>query len=230
MFPPCGKGWGDGSLDRLRMKFSLTSWRRRLSCSLKLSLNVLELSRAVRCACPGAAKSGSALVFCAARIHYGGTWRTCCACCGGPGACGTSFVLTSNLLARLHLDSTRPRAGRSLGYRSANDAGRSRQAEAAQFRGATDAQHFAGWLRAILANHLALAVRRFGPRGGGRAKCSLIQDDLDPIVEPRLEAFLAVGHSSPSERAIRSEQAVHLAAALAKLPEDQAAVPWNCGT
>ena len=90
-------------------------------------------------------------------------------------------------------------------------------AKQAQFRGATDAQR-AGWLRAILANQLALAVRNFGPRGGGRVRS--LQEDLDQS-SARLEAFLAVDHSSPSERAIRSEQAVHLAAALAKLPEDQ---------
>ena len=119
------------------------------------------------------------------------------------------------LLARLHLDPRSARTGRSLGYRAANVPGRPRQA--VQFRGATDAER-AAWLRAILANHLALALRKFGPKGGGRVRS--LQEDLDRS-SARLEGFLAADHSSPSERVIRSEQSVHLAMALAKLPEDQ---------
>jgi RNA polymerase sigma-70 factor (ECF subfamily) len=120
-----------------------------------------------------------------------------------------------NLLARLHLD---PRV---RGQVDPSDIVQqtllTAHAKQAQFRGATDAER-ACWLRAILANHLALAVRKFGPKGSGRVRS--LQDDLDRS-SARLEAFLAVDHSSPSERAIRSEQAVELAAALAKLPEDQ---------
>jgi RNA polymerase sigma-70 factor (ECF subfamily) len=133
---------------------------------------------------------------------------------GGTGAV-EQFRPYLNLLARLHLDP------RDRGLVDPSDIVQqtllAAHAKQAQFRGATDAQR-AGWLRAILANQLALAIRNFGPKGGGRVRS--LQDDLDRS-SARLEAFLAVDHSSPSERAIRSEQAVHLAAALAKLPEDQ---------
>ncbi len=119
------------------------------------------------------------------------------------------------LLARLHLD---PRVrGQVDPSDIVQQTFLAAHAKQAQFRGATDAER-AAWLRAILANHLALALRKFGPKGGGRVRS--LQDDLDRS-SARLEAFLAADHSSPSERVIRSEQSVALAAALAKLPEDQ---------
>jgi RNA polymerase sigma-70 factor (ECF subfamily) len=120
-----------------------------------------------------------------------------------------------NLLARLHLD---PRV---RGQVDPSDIVQQTllvaHAKRGQFRGTTNAER-AAWLRAILANHLALAVRKFSPKGGGRMRS--LQDDLNRS-SARLDAFHADDRSSPSERAIRSEQAVELAAALAKLPEDQ---------
>jgi RNA polymerase sigma-70 factor (ECF subfamily) len=119
------------------------------------------------------------------------------------------------LLARLHLD---PRVrGQVDPSDIVQQTFLAAHAKQAQFRGTTDAER-AAWLRVILANQIALAVRKLGPKGGGRVRS--LQDDLDRS-SARLEAFFAADHSSPSERAIRSEQAVELAAALAKLPEDQ---------
>jgi RNA polymerase sigma-70 factor (ECF subfamily) len=86
-----------------------------------------------------------------------------------------------------------------------------------QFRGKTDAE-LAAWLRAILANHLAYAARKLGRQDGGRAR------SLEATLEQssaRLEACLASEESSPSQGLMRSERLAQLAAAMAKLPEDQ---------
>src|SRR5262245_44776212 len=88
-----------------------------------------------------------------------------------------------------------------------------------QFRGETEAE-LAAWLRKILVNELAAAVRRFL-----RAeKRDLAREwSLHSLIEEssaRLEALLAGKQSSPSERAVRNEDLLLLAAALAKLPED----------
>jgi RNA polymerase sigma-70 factor (ECF subfamily) len=88
-----------------------------------------------------------------------------------------------------------------------------------QFRGATEAEK-AAWLRQILANELAAAARRFhaGKRDAGR------EQSLHAALEEssvRLEALLAAGQTSPSERLVRHEELRRLATALAVLPEDQ---------
>jgi RNA polymerase sigma-70 factor (ECF subfamily) len=88
-----------------------------------------------------------------------------------------------------------------------------------QFRGTTEVER-AAWLRQILANELAAAVRRFhaGKRDAGR------EQSLQAAVEQssaRLEALLAAEQTSPSERVLRQEELRRLAAALAALPEDQ---------
>ncbi len=89
----------------------------------------------------------------------------------------------------------------------------------AQFRGRTDAEWLA-WLRAILANALASAARRFetGAREVGRERS--LEAELEQSAS-RLEGLLAADQSSPSERAVRGEELVRLAGALARLPEDQ---------
>ena len=92
--------------------------------------------------------------------------------------------------------------------------------KAEQFRGATEAER-AAWLRQILANQLAAAVRRHlaaGKRDAGRERSlhAALEDS-----SARLEALLAAEQTSPSDRAVRHEELRRLAEALAALPEDQ---------
>jgi RNA polymerase sigma-70 factor (ECF subfamily) len=85
-----------------------------------------------------------------------------------------------------------------------------------QFRGESAAEQ-AGWLRRILANTLIDAARKFGRELD-------LQRSLEGAVHEssaRLEAWLAAEQSSPSEIALRQEQLLTLARALASLPEDQ---------
>lgn len=88
-----------------------------------------------------------------------------------------------------------------------------------QFHGATEAER-AAWLRQILAHNLADAER------------ALLRDKRDVRRERSLEAeleqssaglagWLAAEQSSPSSPAVRHEEAVRLADALAQLPEAQ---------
>jgi len=88
-----------------------------------------------------------------------------------------------------------------------------------QFRGHGGAE-LAAWLRTILARQLADAGRKYG--GGARAVAR--ERSLAKALEEssvRLEAWLAAEEPTPGRQAIREEQLLHLAAALAQLPEDQ---------
>jgi RNA polymerase sigma-70 factor (ECF subfamily) len=92
-----------------------------------------------------------------------------------------------------------------------------------QLRGTTDAE-LAGWLRRILANTLADEVRRHRAE---LARGLSLERALDES-SARLEAWLAADQESPSEEAIRHEQVLGLAEALAGLPEDQRlVVEWH---
>lgn len=95
------------------------------------------------------------------------------------------------------------------------------QAHAAQgqFRGTTEAEKLA-WLRAILASVLAAAARRFEARARDVARERSLEGDLE-LSSSRLECLLAADQSSPSQRAVRCEELLRLAAALTRLPEDQ---------
>ena len=86
-----------------------------------------------------------------------------------------------------------------------------------QFRGHEPAE-LAAWLRRILARTLADAARDLG-----RAKRDVaLERSLEAAVEEssaRLEAWVTADQSSPSEQAIRNEQAIRLAEALGTLPD-----------
>jgi RNA polymerase sigma-70 factor (ECF subfamily) len=88
-----------------------------------------------------------------------------------------------------------------------------------QFRGTTE-KELAAWLRQILANNLAEALRKFGPGMRDVARERSLEVALEDS-SARLEEWLASDRSSPGERAERQEQLLQLARALAELPEDQ---------
>src|SRR5260370_5644407 len=86
----------------------------------------------------------------------------------------------------------------------------------AQFRG-SGADELAGWLRQMLAHNLADVLRALG-----QAKRDV---DLERSLEAalgesssRLDGWLAAEQSSPSQRAMRHEELLRLAAALGQLP------------
>jgi len=85
-----------------------------------------------------------------------------------------------------------------------------------QFRGASEGELMA-WLRQILANNVADAVR-----GLARAKRDVARErSLDHEINDsfsRADDWLAAVQSSPSERAVRAEELLHMANALASLP------------
>src|SRR5947208_6570150 len=89
----------------------------------------------------------------------------------------------------------------------------------ARFRGTTEAE-WVSWLRQILACNVAHLVRRFCGTGcrDVRLERALV-DELNQSSRV-LDQSLVAPQSSPSQRAARREQAVLLAGALARLPED----------
>jgi RNA polymerase sigma-70 factor (ECF subfamily) len=91
-----------------------------------------------------------------------------------------------------------------------------------QFRGRTEAEWLA-WLRAILANAIAAAARRFGTLARDLARERSLEEGLE-LSSSRLEALLVADHTSPSERAVRREELLRLASALGQLPEDNRTV------
>lgn len=84
-----------------------------------------------------------------------------------------------------------------------------------QFRGASEAE-LAGWLRQILAHNIADAVRK-----QGRAKRDVAREVALDETLTRIENWVHVVQSSPSQKAQRREELVRLAAALEALPEAQ---------
>lgn len=87
------------------------------------------------------------------------------------------------------------------------------------FRGRSEGE-MAAWLRQILARNLAHAARDQGrqKRDAGREISLAAAVDQSSA---RLEAWLAADQSSPSEKAERNDQLLHLAAALETLPDQQ---------
>lgn len=88
-----------------------------------------------------------------------------------------------------------------------------------QFRGKSDAE-LMGWLRQILANNLADAVR-----GLARVKRDVSRErSLDCDVDDsftHVDGWLAVVQSSPSQKVVRAEELIRLADALTSLPLSQ---------
>jgi RNA polymerase sigma-70 factor (ECF subfamily) len=84
-----------------------------------------------------------------------------------------------------------------------------------QFRGDTEAEWLA-WLRSILANTLAGAARRFGAEARDLGRERTLEAHLEQS-SSRLEVLLAADQTSPSEQAVRGEEILKLARAMASL-------------
>lgn len=88
-----------------------------------------------------------------------------------------------------------------------------------QFQGRTEAEWLA-WLRAILANAMAAAARRFGTEARDLGRERSLEAGLE-LSSSRLESMLAADQSTPSELASRGEEVLRLAKALASLSQDE---------
>ena len=88
-----------------------------------------------------------------------------------------------------------------------------------QFRGGSEGEWLA-WLRAILANALAAAARRFDTQARDPGRERSLEGELERS-SSRLESLLVADQTSPSERAVRGEELVRLAHAIAELPQEQ---------
>jgi RNA polymerase sigma-70 factor (ECF subfamily) len=89
----------------------------------------------------------------------------------------------------------------------------------ARFRGGSEAE-FVRWLRSILAGNLADLLRRYV---GTRARDVRLEREIADALDQSsalLDRGLVAPHSSPSQQAVRREQAVLLADALAQLSDD----------
>jgi RNA polymerase sigma-70 factor (ECF subfamily) len=87
-----------------------------------------------------------------------------------------------------------------------------------RFRGTTEAELIA-WLRQILASRLSKLVGRYSTR----ARDIRLEQEMGAALDKSSHAMdraLVAPHSSPSQRAARREQAVLLADALDRLPQD----------
>lgn len=78
----------------------------------------------------------------------------------------------------------------------------------------------AAWLRSILSHNLADALRKLTAQKRDVRREGSLDAALDQS-SARLERWLAADQSSPSQRAIRHEELLRVAEALAGLPESQ---------
>jgi RNA polymerase sigma-70 factor (ECF subfamily) len=88
-----------------------------------------------------------------------------------------------------------------------------------QFRGGTEAE-LVKWLQGIMQNALADAIRNARAQKRDVAQEQALAAVLNDS-SSRIQNWLVAPDSSPSQRAEREDQLLRLAAALAKLPEDQ---------
>lgn len=89
----------------------------------------------------------------------------------------------------------------------------------AVFRGKTEPEKLA-WLRAILANVIAFAARRYATTARDVRRERSLEAQLE-LSSSRLESLLVADQTSPSQRAVHCEELLRLATALRGLPEDQ---------
>ena len=87
-----------------------------------------------------------------------------------------------------------------------------------QFSGQTEAE-LTAWLREILKHCLADTVRKFAGAGRDAGRERALPEKFD-VSWARLESLLRGNEPSPSHELVLKEDMVHLAAALAQLPED----------
>jgi RNA polymerase sigma-70 factor (ECF subfamily) len=87
------------------------------------------------------------------------------------------------------------------------------------FRGTSEAE-VAAWLRRILVRNLTDEARKLAAGKRDLAREQSIEQAVEQS-SANLAAWLAQDQSSPSQQAVRHEQMLELAAALAQLPEDQ---------
>jgi RNA polymerase sigma-70 factor (ECF subfamily) len=88
-----------------------------------------------------------------------------------------------------------------------------------RFQGQNEAQQ-AAWLRTILAHNLTDEFRKLGAAVRDVVRERSLEAALENSLS-RVEGWLAAEQSSPSQQAMRNEQSLRLAEALAELPEDQ---------
>lgn len=88
-----------------------------------------------------------------------------------------------------------------------------------QFRGASEAE-WRGWLRTILANTFAAALREFDTAARNLHRERSLEAELEQSSD-RLESLLTSDQTSPSEIAAKDEQLLRLGRALFQLPDDQ---------
>jgi RNA polymerase sigma-70 factor (ECF subfamily) len=123
------------------------------------------------------------------------------------------------LLARLHMD---PRLRQKLDPSDVvQETLLHAHANRETFRGTSEPE-LAAWLRRILANTLAQALRGFGRQRRDLA----LERSLEMAVDAssaRLEQWLAADQSGPGEQAERNELLLRVAEAMARLPDEQRA-------
>jgi RNA polymerase sigma-70 factor, ECF subfamily len=83
-----------------------------------------------------------------------------------------------------------------------------------------DSSERSAWIRRIFTNNLLDEIRRYRTQARDARREHSLETSLESSVA-RLNSLIPAETSTPSQRAIRDEQAVLLANAMAKLPDDQ---------